>query len=478
MGVEPGVAAMTWRRHARAGGAAVALIAACVSEPTDTGGRVRPAIDAASVAANPTNVLSAVVSVRSRNADSVAVRFHLAGAVAVADSVTPAVPAAAGTDAVPVFGLLPGQAYIMRAVAYGESATVTGDSLQFTTGALPSDLPSYTATGSNPSPGFVAFAAGAYGLVIDNTGRVVWYYRFPNGPGLNFEAEPTGRYYARPTTPDPADRDLWVEVDPLGTVTRTFGCADGLEPRFHDLIAELDGAYWIMCDETQTMDLSALGGVASAQVMGTVVEHVSADGALLFRWSPFDDFQITDLDSASRTGTNVNWTHGNALDLDADGNLVVSFRSLSEITKIDTKTGAVVWRMGGRRNQFVFQDAPTPAFSFQHGLRLTGSGRLMLLDNMGDPTGSWAERYAYDETLLTARMTNSYGSQPPVRASLGGSTQNLPGGRTLASYGPAGRVEEYDASGQVVWRIEGNAGYVFRAQRVSSLYRPGVGLPR
>jgi len=201
-------------------------------------------------------------------------------------------------------------------------------------------------------------------------------------------------------------------------------------------------------------------------------------GELLFRWSPFDHFDITDLDPASRTGANVNWTHGNSLDLDSDGNLIVSFRSLSEITKIDTRTGAVLWRMGGLKNQFTFQDAGALAFSFQHGVRLTAPDHLLLLDNLGDPSGSRAERYEYDAPLRTARQTGSYGSSPAVTAALGGSTQDLPGGRTLVSFGPAGRVEEYDASGQVVWRIEGNAGYVFRAQRIRSLYRPGVGSPR
>ena len=460
------------------GGAAAAVLAACSTEPSGMGAPIVPAIDAATVAANPTNVLSAVVSVSARNADSVVVRFHLAGTAVTADSASAAVAMSGGSVDVPVLGLLPDRRYVLRIVAYGEDTNTAGDSLEFTTNPLPSDLPAYTAAGSDPSPGYVVFAAGAYGLVIDNGGRVVWYYRFPYGPGLNFEAEPTGRYVARPATPDPNDRDLWVEIDPLGSVTRTFGCADGLEPRFHDLIAELDGAYWIMCDETRHMDLSALGGAASAQVMGTVVEHVSAAGALLFRWSPFDHFDITDLDSASRTGANVNWTHGNSLDLDGDGNLLVSFRSLSEITKISTQTGAVLWRMGGRRNQFTFQDAPAPAFSFQHGLRLTGPRRLLLLDNMGDAAGSWAERYVYDEAFHTARMTGSYGSDPPVTASLGGSTQDLAGGHTLVSFGPAGRVEEYDASGQMVWHIEGNAGYVFRAQRISSLYHPGVGSPR
>src|SRR2546422_7694007 len=49
---------------------------------------------------------------------------------------------------------------------------------------------------------------------------------------------------------------------------------------------------------------------------------------------PIYHFEITDLDPAALTGATVNWTHGNAIDIDRDGNLIVSFRSLDEITKI------------------------------------------------------------------------------------------------------------------------------------------------
>src|SRR5256885_4861724 len=164
-----------------------------------------------------------------------------------------------------------------------------------------------------------------------------------------------------------------------------------------------------MSDETRTMDLSGLGGVANAQVMGTVLQHVSAAGALAFQWNPFDHFEITDLDPSNRTGPTVNWTHGNSLDLDTDGNLIVSFRSLSEITKIDTRTGAVLWRMGGLKNQYTFQGAGALAFSFQHGVRLTAPGHLLLLDNLGDPTGSRAKRFAYDTALHAAQLVASYG---------------------------------------------------------------------
>jgi hypothetical protein len=231
-----------------------------------------------------------------------------------------------------------------------------------------------------------------------------------------------------------------------------------------------------MCDETRTMDLSAAGGVAGAQVTGTTVQHVSAAGLLLFEWSPFDHFDISDLDPADRAGPLVNWTHGNALDLDADGNLLISFRSLSEITKIDTQTGSVLWRMGGLRNQFTFPDSGPP-FIGQHGVRAAG-GELVLLDNFGEAEGSRAERYVLDEAGHTAQLTGTYVPTAATRASLGGTTQDLPRRHTLVAFGSGGVVQEYDSVGAVVWQIEGNPGYVFRAQRIRSLYHPEIGLAR
>jgi hypothetical protein len=430
-----------------------------------------PVIVESAVESNPHNVLSALVSTRVRLADSVAVRLGIVGEPL--KTLTPGVIPVGDSAVVPVLGLLPETRYTFQIVAFHRDGIVSGNIMGFTTGPLPDDLPTYVAGGPDPSPGYVAFAAGSYGLVIDNSGRVVWYHRFANGPGLNFQAQPTGRYVARP----PSQPAVWVEIDPLGNVSRTMQCAGGLQTRFHDLLHEPDGSYWMLCDETRVMDLSHLSGVNSARVLGTGVQRLSETGELLFAWSPFDHFELTDLAPEERAGPIVNWTHGNALDLDPDGNLLVSFRSLSEITKIDTRTGEVLWRMGGLRNQFAFPDTTALPFARQHGVRATGTGRLLLLDNLGNPAESRAERLLYDESARTARLTGSYGSLPPVVAELGGTTQDLPGGRTLVSFGSAERVEEYDEAGHVTWRMEA-PGYVFRAQRILSLYRPGVGSPR
>lgn len=436
---------------------------------------VVPEVVRSSVAPNPNNVLSAIVIADVGDADSVALRFGAEGGSL--DMFTPPIVTTEDSVRVPLLGLYEGTQYNMQIVTFNRCGTSSGVLLPFQAGALPADLPRYTATGPDPSPGFVVFAAGLYGLAIDNTGRIVWYHRFANGPGLNFQPQPNGRYTARPAPATPGGIANWMEIDPLGEVKRTLGCARGLQPRLHDLLAQPDGSYWIMCDEIRTVDLSAAGGSTQAAVLGTDVQHLGPTGDILFDWTPFDHLAVdlSAIEPGDNTGGVINWTHGNAIDLDTDGNLLVSFRNLSQILKIDTRTGAIIWRMGGSGNQFAFENVAAPAFARQHGVRATAAGRLTMLDNLGDPRESRAERYEYDEARRTVRLATSYASSRGAIALTGGTTQSLPGGRTLVSFGSGGSVEETDAAGNIVWRIEGNPGYVFRAERIRSLYQPGVG---
>src|SRR4029079_187945 len=48
-----------------------------------------------------------------------------------------------------------------------------------------------------------------------------------------------------------------------------------------------------------------------------------------------------------------------------------------------------------------------PAFAFQHSLRLTAPGELLLLDNLGDPASSRVERYVFDAGTHVARLVGS-----------------------------------------------------------------------
>ena len=444
------------------------------SHPFESTNCVRPAFLSQSVSGRSGNVLSGLASATTRDADSVVARFGITSSVSQSSPFSIPVQ---DSVRIPILGLAPEARYEVQLSATNRCGSTTGEMMSFTTGSLPADLPAYDAVGPAPDSGYIAFGAGNYGIVIDNTGRVVWYHRFTNGPGLNFQAQPNGRYAARPNA-GPGKAGTWIEIDPLGDTTRILTCVNGLQPRMHDMIAAVDGSYWLMCDETRTLDLSAQGRTAAERITGTAVQHLSATGELLFSWSPFDHIGIdlSILDAADLSATPINWTHGNAIDLTDDGSVIVSFRNLNELVKIDTKTGDVVWRLGGSNSSFTFANSSAPPFRHQHGVRAVGSD-IMLLDNLGEPGTSRGERYVLDPSARTARMTATFPAPPGVVAQLGGSTQSL-GSHTLVAFGNGGGLDEYDSAGNVVWHVVGNAGYVFRAQRIRSLYRPGAGDPR
>jgi len=244
----------------------MAGIAGCGSEPSDAPShRPPPALEAAAAAPGTTNVLSILVTARADFADSASVRYGAPGEPL--DLATPAVQPEDGLVEIPVLGLSASTDYELRMVAGGEGGVTWSEPLRVTTGPLPVDLPRFRAGGPSPSPGYVVFAAGTYGLAIDEAGRVAWYVRFA-GPSLNFQAQPNGRYVARPTTLDTSDVEPVVEFDALGEVTRELHCARGLRPRFHDVLVEPNGGSWLMCDETRIMDLTGVGGLPEATVTG------------------------------------------------------------------------------------------------------------------------------------------------------------------------------------------------------------------
>jgi len=65
---------------------------------------------------------------------------------------------------------------------------------------------------------------------------------------------------------------------------------------------------------------------------------------------------------------------------DNDGNLLISSRHLDEITKINRTTGSIIWRLGGKNNQFAFPN-DSLGFSHQHAIRRIGNENILLFDN-------------------------------------------------------------------------------------------------
>lgn len=444
--------------------ATAATLLACGSDgPVDPSSV--PTFYGGAAAANPVNTLSAIVTVEAARYDSAAVRFWRSGE----EPSRTAAYAFEGDSVlqVPVLGLHASSSYTLETLLYAGGGGGPVDTATFSTGALPAWIPSIGALGSDTTPGFLSLSLPDGPVIVDNAGRVVWYAHVPGGALNSFQAHANGRY----TLPETNDPVRFRVLDETGEEVGSIAC-QGYKTRFHDLMILRDGDYWIMCDEVRTLDLSQDGGNSAASVSATVIQHISATGQLLFEWSAFDHFQITDLPLDERTGTSVNFTHGNGLELDEDGNILVSFRSLSEITKINSTTGQVMWRLGGLANQFTLEGDPKGTFERQHGIRRSGPGQIQLLDNGAFPP-SRLVRYLINPVTMTARFVTEFLDASDTFTPVGGATDYYPNGHALVSFGRAGRVVEIDEVGNRAWEVTGVDGlYVFRAERIADLYRP------
>ena len=139
--------------------------------------------------------------------------------------------------------------------------------------------------------------------------------------------------------------------------------------------------------------------------------------------------------------------------------------------KIDSTSGQILWRLGGKHSDFTFPDDPLGGPSMQHGVRELPNGNLLMFDNGNEhtPPQSRAVEYALDVPGHVAHLVWSYAPQPAVFAGAMGFAQRLTTGDTLITYGTLGLVQQVNPLGEVTWQMQASTG-VYRATRIDSLY--------
>ncbi|HUI10257.1 MAG TPA: aryl-sulfate sulfotransferase [Bacteroidota bacterium] len=339
---------------------------------------------------------------------------------------------------------------------------------------LPPDFPAITVSAvSNPAPGCLflsnmTMGSGAvntpFTMILDNGGQPL-YYRRTAGESTDFKPQPNGLL-----TYNDSGLGCFLALDSTLAVVDTFRCGNGYPTNWHELRILPDGHALILGDDSRTvrMDTIVPGGNPAATVMGIVVQELDRSKNVVFEWRTFDHFAITDATHEDLTAGYIDAVHSNALEMDTDGNILLSSRHLDEITKINRQTGAIVWRWGGKNNQFTFVN-DTLGFRHQHAIRRLASGNVTLFDN-GDfriPLLSRAVEYTLDEVHLTATLVWQYRNTPTIYASAMGYTQRLPNGNTLVGWGASNTaVTEVTPSGTLAFQLNFPPGvYSYRAYK-------------
>ncbi|MGH3001007.1 MAG: arylsulfotransferase family protein, partial [Gaiellaceae bacterium] len=129
-----------------------------------------------------------------------------------------------------------------------------------------------------------------------------------------------------------------------------------------------------------------------------------------------------------------------------DGSLLVSARNTWAVYKVARSTGAVLWRLGGKRSDFSLGKGAR--FAWQHDARSHEGGRVVSVFDNG-AVRSRGLVLALDTKRMRASMLREYVHEPPLHAHKLGSVQLLGGGDVLVGWGTDPHLTEYAAGGAV-----------------------------
>jgi hypothetical protein len=320
----------------------------------------------------------------------------------------------------------------------------------------------------------------SYLLILDNDGEPVYYQRMQPGVAqFDFKKLPNGNlsYYE--------DGGLGFSIlNEQYELIDVFSAGNGYaRTDNHDFQILSNGHAIVMIYDWQSVDMSTIvpGGNPDATVIGLVLQELDTSKNVVFEWRSWDHIPITD-SYADLTAEVIDYVHGNSVEVDSDGNWLVSNLALGEVTKIDRETGDIIWRMGGKQNMFTFDPVDGEPFFPQHDARRIPNGNLTIFDNRSQYSNyARAVEYELDEENFTAHRVWEFRQEYPGGSAAMGNAQRLPNGNTFIGWGGMyPTLTEAKPDGSVAFELEFGGYITPTLSRVS--YRafryPWVGDPQ
>jgi hypothetical protein len=312
-------------------------------------------------------------------------------------------------------------------------------------------------------------------LILDNRGRVVWFLPLDTHGVTDFRMQ---RYHGRPVL------TWWHGRPDKGGGKSGYSIYDDS----YRLVAQVQPGNGMLGDihefkitprNTALITISRQVRVKGRRILeGGIQELDIKTGHVLFEWHSIDHVRL--VESYYRLpkdpGRVFDYFHVNSIEIDHDGNLLVSARNTHTIYKISRRTGRILWRLGGKRSDFTLGRGAR--FAWQHDGRRRPDGALTLFDNSAGPQIRKQSRglvLHLDMKRMHATVIRSFVHRSPIVAVDQGNMQRLPGGNYFVGWGHQPRFTEFGPRGTILFDGRFGRGRVdsYRAYRL-----PWVGRPR
>jgi hypothetical protein len=302
--------------------------------------------------------------------------------------------------------------------------------------------------------------------IVDGAGQPVWFDPVPDQATdfrvQTYRGKPVLTWWEGPTTAPILGTGLghYLIMDQSYRVIARVEAGLGRETAdLHEFELTPRGTALITAYQTVRASLASIGGPKRARIADSIVQEVDvATGKVLFTWHSVGHVAVDESyipltgPGAPPAGGAYDYFHVNSVEEEPDGNFLVSARNTSAVYELDRKTGAVLWRLGGKRSSF--RMGPGTTFWWQHDARRQPDGTITLFDDGAAPPkekASRAIRLRVDAAARTVTLVHSDVSPARVLAGSQGNAQVLDGGHVFVGWGAIPRATEFAADGSVVF---------------------------
>ena len=304
---------------------------------------------------------------------------------------------------------------------------------------------------------------GQYGpMIFDNAGNLVWFH--PLGAGEDAADFRTQLYQGK------TDLTWWqgktfnlgfgqgvdIVADSNYKTVATIKAGNGLSADEHEFLLAPQGVAWVLAYNPVQTSLASAGGPASGIALDGVIQEIDVrTGLVMWEWHSLGNVDVSESYSKPpTTPTGVyDYFHINSLATDSHGNVLISARNTWALYDINVRTGAISWRLGGKKSTFML--GPGVPFADQHNALWLPNGNISLFDDEGGPPvkpPSRGEIVKLDLKARTATLVAQFLHAPkPLITSSQGNLQSLPGGRWMVGWGGLPNFTEFNAAGEVIY---------------------------
>jgi Arylsulfotransferase (ASST) len=246
---------------------------------------------------------------------------------------------------------------------------------------------------------------------------------------------------------------------------------NGYKADLHDFHITPQGTALLTVFDPIDCNLSAVGGPGGGAVTDSVFQEVDLQTGLVRReWHSLDHVALSESYS-SPEGVSTAWPfdffHINSIDQLPGSTTLISARNTWTLYELNTTTGQVTLRVGGKRSQVKAVNGAATAF--QHDATVQANGTVSVFDNGAVPKVHPQSRAIFlsiDAHARTDTLLARYEHPGGLSSASQGSVQAMAGGGVFVGWGAEPYFSEFSSAGQLLYDAHWHGSYQsYRAYR-------------